>query len=123
MKETSNYESCNFHKEVVCEKPLCMFFELNNPRAIFVRRTTKMAREMKTDKRSIQLEKKKKKQRSRENMKYRDLKEIYAPHIRKSSFGRVFPLQQSCDWTILPDAIRITIFRIEHVEACSTSMN
>ena len=96
MKETSNYESCNFHKEVVCEKPLCMFFELNNPRAIFVRRTTKMAREMKTW-RSIQLEKKKKKQRSRENMKYRDLKEIYAPHIRKSSFERVFPLQQSCD--------------------------
>ena len=59
MKETSNYESCNFHKEVVCEKPLCMFFELNNPRAIFVRCTTKMAREMKTW-RSIQLEKKKK---------------------------------------------------------------
>ena len=56
-------------------------------------------------------------------MKYRDLKEIYAPHIRKSSFERVFPLQQSCDWTILPDAIRIMIFIIEHVEACSTSMN
>ena len=109
MKETSNYESCNFHKEVVCEKPLCMFFELNNPRAIFVRRTTKMAREMKTNKGRIQL--KKKKQWSRENMKYRDLKEIYASHISKSGFERVFPLQQSCDWTILRDAIRITIFR------------
>ena len=44
-------------------------------------------------------------------MKYRDLKEIYAPHISKSGFGRVFPLQQSCDWTILRDAIGITIFR------------
>ena len=58
MKETLNYESCNVHKQVVCEKPLCMFFELNNPRAIFVRRTTKMAREMKTDKGRIQLKKK-----------------------------------------------------------------
>ena len=44
-------------------------------------------------------------------MKYRDLKEIYASHISKSGFERVFPLQQSCDWTILRDAIRITIFR------------
>ena len=80
-----------------------------------------MARELKTDEGCIQF--KKKKQWSRENMKYRDLKETYAPHIRKSIFERVFLLQQSCDWTILPDAIRIMIFIIEHVEACSTSMN
>ena len=76
-------------------------------RAIFFRHTTKMARELKTDKGRIQLKKK----RSRENMKYRDLKEIYASHISKLGFERVFPLQQSCDWTILRDAIRITIFR------------
>ena len=80
-----------------------------------------MVRELKTDEGCIQF--KKKKQWSRENMKYRDLKETYAPHIRKSSFERVFPSQQSCDWTILPDAIRIMILIIEHVEACSTSMN
>ena len=42
-------------------------------RAIFVRRTTKIARELKTDKGSLQL--KKEKTITRESVKYRDLKE------------------------------------------------
>ena len=53
---------------------LCfMNWIIPSSRAIFVRRTTKIARELKTDKRSLQL--KKKKPITRENIKYRDLKE------------------------------------------------
>ena len=57
MTETWNFESCNVYKQVVREKLSSMFYELNNP---FVTRhfCAHIARELKTDKRSLQLKKK-----------------------------------------------------------------
>ena len=76
MTETWNFESCNVYKQVVRVRNshVCfMNWIIPSSRAIFVRRTTKIARELKTDKGSLQL--KKKKPITRENIKYRDLKE------------------------------------------------
>ena len=77
--ETSNFESCNVYKQVVRTPHVCFInWIIPSSSAIFVRRTTKIARELKTDKGSLQLKiklKNKKKTNTRENVKYRDLKE------------------------------------------------
>ena len=72
----------------------------------------KKARELYTNKAIIHVQKKKKK-RQRQIIKHGDEKEhiLITKYMYRSSFKQIFPLQQSCDWTILPVALRTKTFR------------
>ena len=89
-------------------------------RAIFVRRTTKIARELKTDKGSLQL--KKEKTITRESVKYRDLKEnIRTTHQKVNLRAGFFHYNNLVTEQFYQ--MRSELRFLEHVEVCSTSMN
>ena len=54
-----------------------------------------------------------KKKRQRQIIKHGDEKEhiLITKYMYRSSFKQIFPLQQSCDWTILPVVLRTKTFR------------